>query len=355
MTTGYRPAPGGRARTGVVGCGMISGVYLRNLAGDPRLELVACADLDPARAGERAREFGIPEVVGVEALLRRDDIDLVLDLTVPSAHADINRRVLEAGKALYSEKPLALTGEEAWGLAHLAAARGVPLGCAPDTPLGPGFAAVRRLLDEGVVGRPHAASAHMLSAGVERWHPAPEPWYLPGGGPLFDMGPYYLSALCTLLGRVERVSAEAGAAFAERTLGAGPRAGSVVRVATPTHVAGVLRFASGALATLVTSFDVAGTRLPPIELYGTAGTIAVPDPNGYAGPVAFRTSSGEWREAAVPDPVPANQRGLGVGDLVDAWREGREPRASGKLAAHVVAVMEAMLLSAERGAPVTLA
>ncbi len=334
---------------------MISAVYLRNLVGDPRLEVVACADLDAARASERAREFGVPDVLDVDTLVARDDIDLVLDLTVPSAHADVNRRVLEAGKALYSEKPLALGGEAAWGLVHLASARGVPLGCAPDTPLGPGFAAVRRLLDEGAVGRPHAAAAHMLSAGVERWHPAPEPWYMPGGGPLFDMGPYYLSVLCTLLGNVERVSAEAGAAFAERTVGAGPRAGSVVEVATPTHVAGVLRFASGALATLVTSFDVAGTRLAPIELYATAGTVAVPDPNFYGGPVAFKGRSGDWNEVEVAEPVPANQRGLGVSDLVDAWREGREPRASGRLAAHVVSVMEAMLLAAERGASVTLA
>ena len=346
--TPYAPRRDGPVRLGVVGCGMISAVYLKNLARDRRVTLAACADLDMGRAQERARSFGVAQALDVDTLLAHPDIDAVLDLTGPSAHGEVNLRALEAGKAVYSEKPLALDASQAHALVELADARGLPIGCAPDTVLGPGFTAARRRLADGEIGRPFAAAAHMLSSGVESWHPAPEPWYRPGGGPLFDMGPYYLTALCTLLGPVARVSAEADAAFAQRTLGAGPRAGARVEVETPTHVAGVLRFASGPIATLVTSFDVAASRLPHLELYGTEGTLALPDPNGYGGPVEVGTHEG-WQGADVAAASAPNLRGLGVLDLVDAWREGREPRASGRRAAHVVAVMEAMLSSAADG------
>lgn len=329
---------------GIVGCGVISSIYLQNFQRFDFLRVGACADLDLSRAEARAAEFGVPTACTVDALLADTSIDLVVNLTVPKAHAALNLAAVAAGKHVYSEKPLTMTRAEGQQLLAAARARGVRVSGAPETFLGAGLQTCRQLIDEGAIGAVVGASAFMLGSGPEGWHPDPEFFYQPGAGPLFDMGPYYLTALIHLLGPVRRVSGSARITRAERVIGSQPKAGAVITVTTPTHVAGVLDFASGAIGTLVTSFDVVAHALPPIEIYGTAGTLSVPDPNSFGGPVRLRQAGDpEWRTMALTHANPQNSRGLGVADMARALATGRPHRATGDLAYHVVDVMQAML------------
>ncbi|PYE54590.1 Gfo/Idh/MocA family protein [Deinococcus yavapaiensis] len=334
---------------GIVGMGNISPIYLKN-ARRFGLDVVAVADLDMERAKSRAAEYGVPKALSLQELLADDDVQVVLNLTIPKAHASVALAALKAGKHVYNEKPLGITLDEASELLREADARGLLVGCAPDTFLGAGLQACRRIIDEGTIGVPVAATAFMMSSGPERWHPDPAFFYQEGAGPMFDMGPYYLTALVNLFGGVRRVSGSARASFDTRTIGSGAKKGESIPVETPSHVASILDFASGPVATLVTSFDVWHANLPRIEIYGSEGTLSVPDPNTFGGPVRVRLAGDkEWQDVEVGGPLATNSRGVGLGDLALAAREGRAPRASGALAYHVLDVMASTLETSRQG------
>jgi predicted dehydrogenase len=335
---------------GIIGCGTIAPAYLRTLAKAPSARVIALADLDVGRARARADEFGVSVATTPDELLKRDDVGLVIDLTVPSAHHDVNRRALEAGKHVYSEKPLAASAQEARALLELAERVERQLGCAPDTFLGVGYQTARTVLDDGAIGRPIAAVAHMVTRGPERWHHDPAFFYQPGAGPLLDMGPYYVTAMVALFGPVASVSAEGGRAWPERVVETGPRAGERVTVAVDTHVTLLLRFHSGALCTLLTSFDVGVSDLPRFEVFGEDGSLSLPDPNTFGGDVRVRRSMDEpWHTVAPVPGFAGNARGLGALDLLLADRDARPARASGALASHVLDVLDGGLTSMREG------
>jgi predicted dehydrogenase len=338
-------------RIGIVGAGEISGVYLSTLRRLSNVGVVAVSDLDEGRA-RAAAAAATPSVrpLPVAELLAADNVDLVLNLTTPAAHAQVAHAAIAAGKHVYGEKPLAVTTGQAREVLAAAVRAGVRVGCAPDTVLGTGVQTARACLDAGEIGTPIAATAFMVTPGHERWHPAPDFYYLPGGGPLFDMGPYYLTALVTLLGPVRRVAGMAATPRATRTIGSGPRAGAEIDVAVATHVTGVLEHANGALSTLVMSFDVWAGRLPHLEVYGTAGSLSVPDPNGFGGAVQiFRTEAEDWTPVAEAGGYRGAARGYGVSDLASALTAGTAHRASGEIAYHVLDVMESLLAAASSG------
>jgi len=331
-------------RIGIVGAGAISGAYLSTLPGLANLELKAVADLDPDRVAKVTESR--PEVAGLtpDELYAADDVDIVLNLTIPAAHASVAHAAIAGGKHVYGEKPLAATTAEAGAVLSAAADAGLRVGCAPDTVLGTGTQTARSLLDAGEVGAPVAATAFMVTPGHERWHPDPEFYYRPGGGPLLDMGPYYLTSLVTLLGPVRQVVGLTSQPTKTRTIGSGPRAGTEFPVEVPTHVTGVLEHANGVLSTLVMSFDVWAAELPRIEVYGRDGSISVPDPNGFDGPVRiYRGSAGEWADVPARAGFTGASRGFGLADMADAIETGRPHRASGELAYHVLEVMERLL------------
>lgn len=330
-----------RVNVGVIGCGNISGIYFENLRRF-HVPVLACADLDLDRATEVARQYGVSKSGTVADLLADQDIELVLNLTVPKVHAEINNAILEAGKHVYCEKPLGITPREAAETMDLADSRGASVGCAPDTVLGAGIQTCRQLLDEGAIGRPVGFNMFMMCPGHEGWHPAPEFYYKAGGGPMFDMGPYYLSALVTLLGPVRSVRGFARTTFGERTIGSDPRRGETIGVETPTHIVAAVEMASGQVGQFTASFDVQAHRLPHIEIYGREGTLSVPDPNGFGGAVELYRD-GHWTTIPIRRPYAEDARGLGVLDQIIALREGREPRASGRLALHITDVMQATL------------
>ncbi|HNQ35254.1 MAG TPA: Gfo/Idh/MocA family oxidoreductase [bacterium] len=345
-------------KTGVIGCGNISGTYLKNFRESfPFIRVEAVSDLDRARAEGRAAEFGVPRVLETAELLADPELELVVNLTVPAGHGPLNRAALEAGKHVYCEKPLALDRETGLALAGLARSKNLRLGGAPDTFLGAGYQTARRRLDEGLIGVPVAATAFMVCRGHESWHPAPDFYYKPGGGPLFDMGPYYLTALVYLLGPVARVTGLARASFPERTITSQPDAGQKIKVEVATHIIGGLEFASGALATLVTSFDVWGGQLPRLEVYGSEGSLSLPDPNRFAAPILHLPGGRgqSWSEIPLDPGYTANSRGLGTADLVRGLFEGRPHLASGELALHVLDIMQSILEAAASGRSVKLA
>ena len=336
---------------GVIGCGNISDLYFEAGKRFDDIQIVACADLAAERARAKAQAHGIPKACSVDALLADEDVEIVLNLTVPAAHFDVSRRALEAGRHVYSEKPLALAREEGRALLELAEKRSLLLGCAPDTVLGAGVQTARKAIDDGWIGEPVSATAFMQCHGHEGWHPDPEFYYAAGGGPLFDMGPYYLTALVTLLGPVAAVSAETRITFPERVITSEPKRGKRVPVEVPTHVAGLLRFRNDAVGVLVTSFDVWRTTLPCIEIHGTEGSMIVPDPNTFGGPVrVFRPGHDDWREIPLTHSYGEQSRGLGLADMARALGTGRAHRATGRLAFHVLDVMHALHEGAASGA-----
>jgi predicted dehydrogenase len=343
-----------KVKIGIIGCGNISGIYLQKAQTFELLEVAACADLIPERAQAQGAKYGV-KAVSVAQLLGDPEIELVVNLTTPNAHAEVALAVLEAGKSVYNEKPLTIRREEARRLLALAEARGLRVGCAPDTFLGGGLQTCRGLIDAGAIGRPVAATAFMLCPGHEGWHPDPEFYYKAGGGPMFDMGPYYLTALVHLLGPVARVSGSTQTTHPTRTIGSEPKRGQVITVDVPTHVVGVLEFAAGCVGTIVTSFDVWAHNLPNIEIYGSEGTLRVPDPNTFGGPVElWHKDSREWQSVALTHGYAENWRSLGVADLAHGLRSGRPQRASGALAFHVLDIMHAIHESATSGQHITL-
>ncbi len=274
-----------RTKIGIVGTGNISSKYIEVCQSFALLDLVACADLELEKARHAAEKHGIPHGGSVDELLSDAQIQIVVNLTPPAAHAQVAMAVLSAGKSVYNEKPLALKCEDALQMIEMARLRGLRIGCAPDTFLGAGLQTCRKLIDEGAIGMPVAATAFMLCHGHEVWHPNPEFYYQAGGGPMFDMGPYYLTALVSLLGPVTRVTGSARASFPEREIGSLPKKGQKIKVEVPTQVAGLLDFASGVICTIITSFDVWSHTLPHLEIYGSEGTLSLPDPNTFGGPV----------------------------------------------------------------------
>lgn len=337
---------------GIVGLGVISRQYLETLARSGAIRIAAVADLDPARAREAAE--GVPGAVArsVPELLADDAVQTVLNLTIPAAHAEIALRAIEAGKDVYGEKPLAVSVAEARTVVDAAARGGRRLGGAPDTVLGTGVQTARHAVDSGLIGRPVAASATWVAPGHEHWHPAPDFYYAPGGGPLLDMGPYYLTSLVHLLGPVAAVSGASSRTRDVRTIRTGPRAGAVVPVDVDTHVTGILQHEGGAVSTVVMSFDGAGTAAPPIEVHGEGGSLQVPDPNLFAGTVRLRSvGDKDWRDLAPSAGYADAGRGVGLIDMVTA----EHPRADGAMAMHVLEVMEALLRSASAGESMRIA
>jgi len=341
-----------RTRIGVVGCGNISGIYLETLQQRfDTVEVTAVADLMPERARAQADRYGVPRVLDTDALLSDPQVDIVLNLTTPLQHADLCRRALLAGKHVYVEKPLSVDLEEGRALVALAEEKGLLIGGAPDTFLGAGIQTCLDLVQQGTIGRPIGATAFMTCHGHEGWHPDPEFYYQVGGGPMFDMGPYYLTALFALLGPARRVTGSAVRSFPERVIGSAPKRGKVIPVEVPTHVAGILDLESGAVATILTSFDVWHAELPRIEIYGSEGTLSVPDPNSFGGPVRLRLAGDDaFRTLPLARPFEANSRGVGVADMARALREGRQDhRASGRLAFHVLEAMHGFHLASASG------
>lgn len=344
---------------GVIGCGNISMTYLRNSALFAGVELRACADISADAAALRAREYGI-RALSVDQLLADPEVDLVLNLTVPAVHFDITMSALSAGKHVFTEKPLATSAADGRVLVAEAKRRGLQLGSAPDTFLGAAGRRARRLMDEGAIGRPVSGTAFMMGRGMEHWHPNPQFYYQPGGGPVFDMGPYYLTMMVNLLGPVVRVMAMATKGQEERLITAdGPFKDTSFKVGTPTNILSLLEFQSGATVNFGASWDVFRHSNHPIELHGTEGSLRLPDPDTFGGTVSLSERGADWHDFesdselygarnwpfAAPDR--ANYRMLGVADLARGLQKGRPPRASGELALHVLEIMEAILQSGE--------
>ncbi|HEY3322225.1 MAG TPA: Gfo/Idh/MocA family oxidoreductase [Planctomycetota bacterium] len=340
-----------RIKTGIIGCGNISKAYILTAKSFPILDVVAVADIDVERAKAKAQEFGIAKGCSVEELLATKDIQLVMNLTVPKAHCDVALACIAAGKHVFNEKPLGVTVAEGKKILDAAKAKKILVGCAPGTFLGGGLQTCRKLVDDGVIGQPVAGTAFMTCPGHERWHPSPEFYYEVGGGPMLDMGPYYLTALVQILGPVKRVSGAASILKPERTITSQPKNGKKIKVETPDHVTGVLEFASGAVVTIVTSFAVWHARLPRIEIYGTEGTLSVPDPNSLRGPVNLRMANdGDWRDVGLTHThFDGDKWGIGVADMAYALRSGRPHRANGENAQHVLETMHAFLNAAKEG------
>jgi len=345
-------------KIGIIGCGKISNAYLECAGLFPGLEIVRLADLIPERARSQAEAFGVPRWGRVEELLGDGEVELVINLTIPAAHMEVNRAILNAGKHVFCEKPFALNREDGAGLLELARAKGLRLGSAPDTFLGEAQQTCRKLIDDGAIGEVIAATAFMAGHGPERWHPAPAFFYQPGGGPMFDMGPYYLTALVNLIGPMARVSGFAKTSFRERVAPAGPAAGTRIEVTTPTHYTGAVEFASGAVATVIMSFDIWAHRLPLLEVHGTKGSIEVPDPNAtYGTPMIYTPESNIWQDVPLAYPTVYGDkygRGVGVAEMAEAIMAGRPHRAGGELALHIVDAMQGFGEAAERGRAVEM-
>ncbi len=339
---------GGALRVGVIGVGNISAQYFETLPRLAGLELVAVADLDTVRASDVARTHGVRDLT-VDELLGSPDVDVVLNLTIPAAHVEVGLRALAAGKHVYAEKPFGLGTASARALLD-AQVGGLRVGSAPDTVLGTGVQTARRALDDGMIGEPVGAAVHWSSAGHESWHPSPGFYYQPGGGPLFDMGPYYLTSLVTLLGPVVRVSGVATRSSRPRVVAGGIQAGTVLPVDVDTHIAAILEHASGVTSTVTMSFEVWATTSPLFEVYGTAGTLAMPDPNHFAdtGSVWTRDRP-DWIELEVSAGYRDAGRGVGLADMAAAIAKETPHRASAELGFHVLEIMEAILVaSADR-------
>jgi len=340
---------------GIIGCGNIAPAYLKTLPKFGNVRVAALADLDLPRAQARAQEFAVPRACTVDELLADPSIGVVINLTIPKVHVTVGKQVVAAGKHHYCEKPLGLDRDEARGLLAAAASTGVRLGCAPDTVLGGGTQTCRKLIDDGAIGTPVAGVAFMLCPGHESWHPDPGFYYQRGGGPMFDMGPYYLSSLINLLGPVRRVTGSARVTRPTRTISSQPKNGTVVTVEVPTHVAAVLDFVSGAVVTLVTSFDVFGHSMPNIEIYGSEGSLSVPDPNSFGGTVRLRKGrEKEWIEVPLTHGWSQQSRGLGVADLAAGITAGRPHRANADVAFHVLDIMQAVHESSATGRHIEL-
>jgi len=342
---GAGPGPVGVA---VAGCGSISSQYLRGLRSFRDVRVLFCADLDLERAKMQAARFGVPAAGPLEQALGAPDVELVVNLTVPAVHAEVAAAAIAAGKSVWTEKPLALDTASGRALLALAERASVRIGCAPDTFLAPGVQTARRLIEAGSIGVPQTALALMQDPGPERWHPHPEFLFQRGAGPLFDIGPYYMSVLAVLLGPAERVAAVGRRARESRVISAGPSAGTTFPVGVPSYVAALVEYAQGQAGSLVFSFDSPLQRHGFLEISGTEATLALPDPNSYGGDLQMRVSGADdW--TAIPAVGPRVGRGIGVLQMARALRSGAPPCASGELALHILEIMEAVGRSVAAG------
>ncbi|WP_217438579.1 Gfo/Idh/MocA family protein [Fertoeibacter niger] len=351
---------------GIIGCGNISTAYLGLAPLFKGLEIRAVADMNMAAAEARAAEYGV-QAQSVDDLLANPALDVVINLTIPDAHFAVSQSILQAGKHVYSEKPLTLGLADGLALRDLAAAKGLRVGCAPDTFLGGAHQQARALIDEGRLGTITAGGAAVMSHGMEHWHPNPDFFFLPGGGPMLDMGPYYIANLINLIGPVKRVAALTSSASATRTISSEPRKGQTIPVKTPTNIHALLEFANGATVNLSTSWDVWSHKRVNMELYGTEGSLFVPDPNFFGGTVEFAGPDGVIAPVEPWDhpfgrpnyttqrgEAMANYRAAGLADMAVALIEGRDQRCSLERTLHGVEVMAAVLTSGETGQFVTL-
>jgi predicted dehydrogenase len=339
-----------KIKVGIIGCGNISPIYFQAGKEFEILDIVACADLNVERAKERAKEFNIPKAYTVDQLLGDPEVDLVINLTIPQAHAEIHLKALEANKHTYSEKPLAIELEDSLKILELAKKKGLLVGSAPDTFLGGGIQTCRKLIDDGWIGEPIAATAFMMYHGPESFHPNPEFLYQKGAGPMFDMGPYYLTALLNLIGPVKRITGSTKTTFKERVMTTECGNGRRFPVQTPTHITGILDFENGAVGTIITSFDVWGTRTPNIEIHGTMGSLIVPDPNKFSGPVYVKKHDySDFIEVPLTHGFTANSRGLGVVDMASTILNGGKHKANGEMAHHVLELMHGFNISSNTG------
>ena len=345
-------------KIGMVGVGAISGIYLENITNRfQEIELVAVCDLIRERAEKAQGKYNVPKLYDTMYELFADpEIDIVLNLTRPYEHYGVSIEALKAGKHVYSEKPLAATLEEGKALVEMAQEKGLMLGGALDTFLGAGIQTCRKLIDDGYIGDPIGAAAFMICRGHESWHPDPAFYYQHGGGPMMDMGPYYITALVNLLGGVSSVMGVTKASFPTRTITSQPHCGETVQVEVPTYVAGILNFDSGATGTIFTTFDVCYPSQARLEVYGTKGTLFVPDPNTFGGPVKLlRQEGSEPMEIPLCFDYPENSRALGLADMAKALQTGREPRESWKQTYHVLEILQSFEKSSDAGAVVPIA
>jgi predicted dehydrogenase len=340
-------------KVGVIGCGNICDIYFANSKVFEAIDIVACADLVQDRATAKAQEFGCNSTT-VDQILADPEIEIILNLTIPKAHVEVALAALKVGKSVYNEKPLAITREGGRRMLALARENGLRVGCAPDTFLGGGIQTCIKLINEGAIGAPVGATAFMMGHGPEGWHPDPEFFYKVGGGPMFDMGPYYITALIAMLGPVKRVTGSTRISLPERTITSELKNGTKIQVDTPTHIAGLMDFESGAVSTIITSFDVWAAELPRIEVYGAEGTLSVPDPNTFDGPVRMFKPGEGWTEAALTHGYSENSRGLGLTDMACALHSGRAHRANGEMAYHVLDIMHAFHDSSDLGKHIKL-
>lgn len=357
-----------KTRIGLVGCGVISDIYLQTLAKFDALEVVACASLDINESQAKAQQYNIPTFCTVDELMSNREIDIVLNLTVPAAHAQISLSALATGKHVYSEKPLAINFSEAKEVIRVAKNKGLCVGNAPDTFLGGRIQTLKKALEAGLIGEPIGVSAFACHHGVERHHPNPDFYYKVGGGPLFDLGPYYLNAMIALLGPVKRTSGLSKKSFQHRIIESQPRKNEYIDVEVDTHVCANLEFTSGVIGTMVMSFDVWDSQLPRLEIYGTKGTLCIADPdpvdgaNIFGGEVLYKTRESarwtyrprvagleQWEVVDNSHGFNEDSRGLGLVDMVYAIEHQRPLRASGELALHVCEIMEAILSSSALG------
>ena len=355
-------------RVGLIGTGRISDIYLKNIREFSGVEITACGSLNMEESHAKAAVHGVPRVATPDEIIADPDIDAVLNLTVPAAHAGISLAALEAGKHVYSEKPFVTDLAEGRRILDLAGARGLKVGNAPDTFFGGRWQTLRKLLDSGVIGKPHGVSAFVPTSGVERHHPNPDFYYARGGGPLLDLGPYYLAAMVFCLGPVARVAGMGRRRETSRMIENGPRHGQMMPVEVDTHCLSLIEFESGVIGQMMVSFDVWESETPRLEIYGAEGTLCIPDPdpgdgaNIFQGPVWVRTretarwtrrprpkAPADWQVVENTHGLNLDARGVGLADLAVAVREGRDPRASGALGLHLCEVMEGMLQSPEQG------
>lgn len=341
---------------GIIGCGNIANAYFRGAEVFEVLDVVACADINMEAAEAKAEEHGV-QAQTVDELLANGAVDLVINLTIPAAHAEVSLKAIEAGKHVHCEKPLAVTLEDGRKILDAAAAKGLLVGCAPDTFMGAGFQTVRKMLDDGWIGTVTGGSAFMLSIGPERWHPNPAFFYETGAGPMFDMGPYYITALVHLLGPVKRVAAVTTKAREVRIATSEAAFGQELPVEIPTHYSGSIEFHSGAVISMTISFDVHRHKHTPIELYGVEGSIRCPDPNTFGGPIElFTPTSEDWKEQGFSHPYKNNMRSIGAADLAMAILSGgdHKHRTSGELAYHALEVMHSFETSSTTGTHVDI-
>lgn len=360
-------------RVGLIGTGRISDIYLQTFAKYDVIDIVACGSLDLDESRAKAAQYDIKKACAPDEIISDSDIDAILNLTIPAAHAEVSLSALEAGKHVYSEKPLASSLADGQRVLALAASKGLAVGNAPDTFLGGRWQTVRKLLDEGVIGCPTGVAVFVGTHGTERHHPNPDFYYQQGGGPMLDLGPYYLTAMVFLLGPIVRVAGSSNRAFDRRMIENGPRDGTWMEVEVDTHVQGMLEFESGAVGSITMSFDIWDSEMPRLEIYGENGTICIPDPdplwgaNIFQGEVWYRTREtsrwtqqprpagrNRWQVAENTHGLNEDSRGIGMVDMAYAVREGRLPRASGELACHVLEVMTGILKSPVDGTFVSI-